>query len=128
MAGDNQRIVIEVPQKRGGRFLPGVSGNPGGRKRNTHQVEELARTYTPQAIEALVAALKTPKERVPAAIALLDRGWGRPKQSIETTGNDHLTLHLLAAEQVSGQMLEGKAIDVVPDVQTSVASDDQPLE
>ena len=32
-------------------------------------------------IAALVAALKEPKERVAAATALLDRGYGRPQQT-----------------------------------------------
>lgn len=41
----------------------------------------LAQAHTKAAIAALVAALKRPRERVPAAIALLDRGWGRPAQT-----------------------------------------------
>jgi hypothetical protein len=39
--------------------------------------------HTVDAIRAFVEALKRPKEAVPAAIALLDRGWGRPKQTFE---------------------------------------------
>jgi hypothetical protein len=53
--------------------------------------------HTVDAIRAFVEALKRPKTRaphalehlwgakeaVPAAIALLDRGWGRPKQTFE---------------------------------------------
>jgi len=57
----------------------GVSGNPGGRAKG---LEQIARAHTPAAIAALVAALKSTRERVPAAIALLDRGWGRPAQAI----------------------------------------------
>ena len=61
-------------------FPKGVSGCPGGRPRQ--DVTALARAHTVDAIEALVAALKRPKEAVPAAVALLDRGWGRPVQAI----------------------------------------------
>jgi hypothetical protein len=61
----------------------GVSGNPSGRPKG---LEQIARQHTPAAIAALVAALKSTRERVPAAIALLDRGWGRPAQAI--TGSD----------------------------------------
>ena len=61
-------------------FKPGQTGNPGGRPKG---IEALAREYTGEALEALVAALRSPKERVPAAIALLDRGWGKPKITIE---------------------------------------------
>jgi hypothetical protein len=62
-------------------FKRGVSGNPGGRPKTT--ALSLARKHTPEAIQALVDALKNPKERVPAAVALLNRGWGMPKQPIE---------------------------------------------
>jgi hypothetical protein len=41
-------------------------------------VQELARTYTVDAIETLVGCLRDPKHKVAAAVALLDRGWGRP--------------------------------------------------
>jgi hypothetical protein len=41
-------------------------------------VQELARAATPAAIAALVAALANPRERVSAAVALLDRAWGKP--------------------------------------------------
>jgi hypothetical protein len=45
-------------------------------------MRELARSRTTQAIEALTAALNNPRERVAAAIALLDRGWGKATQLI----------------------------------------------
>jgi hypothetical protein len=59
-------------------FATGVSGNPGGRPRAALDVQELARAATPAAIAALVAALANPRERVSAAVALLDRAWGKP--------------------------------------------------
>lgn len=62
-------------------WRPGQSGNPEGRKPGLAAV--LARHHTDKAIETLVRALDSPKERVPAAIALLDRGWGRPKEQLE---------------------------------------------
>jgi hypothetical protein len=46
-------------------------------------IQELAREHTPAAIAALVDALKRPKEAVPAAVALLDRGWGKPTVTVE---------------------------------------------
>ena len=62
---------------------PGRSGNPGGRPKAALDIQALAREHTPDAIRALVAALANPRERVAAAVALLDRGWGKPIQAIE---------------------------------------------
>jgi Family of unknown function (DUF5681) len=69
------------------RFRPGQSGNPGGRPKAERNVRELAQQHTVEAVEALVDVVRTgkPAERVQAATALLDRGWGRPSASIEMT-------------------------------------------
>ena len=69
------------------RFRPGQSGNPGGRPKAERNVRELAQQHTAEAVEALVDVVRTgkPAERVQAATALLDRGWGRPSASIEMT-------------------------------------------
>ena len=61
---------------------PGRSGNPGGRPKAALDIQALARQHTPDAIAALVAALANPRERVSAAVALLDRGWGKPTQPL----------------------------------------------
>ena len=84
-------------------FPKGVSGCPGGRPRQ--DVTALARAHTVDAIEALVAALRRPKEAVPAAIALLNRGWGLPKVTVETDPTNPVLLHLLAATSVSAQLM-----------------------
>jgi hypothetical protein len=46
----------------------------------------LARAHTEQAIQTLVDALSNERTSVAAAVALLDRGWGKPAQAI--TGED----------------------------------------
>lgn len=62
-------------------WQPGQSGNPSGRPKVVQHIKELARAYTAEAIQALVEALKDPRSKVPAAMALLDRGYGRPEQT-----------------------------------------------
>ena len=85
---------------RGGRrstsFKPGVSGNPGGRPRRPDTiaarqifvtVKTAARALTQEAIDTLAAVMSDqkapPAARISAAVALLDRGHGRPSQAVD---------------------------------------------
>jgi hypothetical protein len=73
---------MAAPPKQLKPWVKGQSGNPGGRPKALVDVQQMARTHTPEAINALVAALKVPQTRVPAAVALLDRGWGKAAQVV----------------------------------------------
>jgi hypothetical protein len=80
-----------APNPSGGRgqFQKGQSGNPGGRSRVERQVfgnlAVEARRYGRAALDQLVQLMKhgPPNVRYMAAIAILDRGFGRPTQSID---------------------------------------------
>jgi hypothetical protein len=57
-----------------------------------------------------VDALKRPKEAVPAAVALLNRGWGLPTQPVENTGpQDFNLMHLIAAKHVAEKLMQERA-------------------
>ena len=72
-----------------GQFISGHSGNAGGRPKDEHRVSELARSYTVEAIETLVDLMRHGKDervRGTAAQALLDRGWGKAKVEVVSSG------------------------------------------
>lgn len=70
----------------GGSWKPGQSGNPTGRPKQEGRVKDLAQQQTEIAIQTLVEICQNTENyasaRVAAAVALLDRGWGRPAQAI----------------------------------------------
>jgi hypothetical protein len=107
----SQTGVIGSP--RGRPFAKGQSGNPGGRpikpktieqRKLEHDVRMFARDRGAEAIDKLVALMRgvvrveidrkpvemlvPPMAQLAAANALLDRGYGRPHQSVEMTGKD----------------------------------------
>jgi hypothetical protein len=81
------------------QFRSGQSGNPGGRPKGERSVREIAQQHTAAAMETLVAVMQTGKnsERVQAATALLDRGWGKPTQSVEMSGDRTTLVDLLVS-------------------------------
>src|SRR5215216_3761380 len=65
-----------------GHLKPGQSGNPGGRPKQIKEIEELARQRSAEALDSLtpiaVDSEQPGSARVAAAIAILDRGYGKP--------------------------------------------------
>lgn len=84
-------------------FVKGLSGNPGGRPKALKGVEDAARSHTAGALAPLARicndATAPPAAEVAAANALLDRGWGRPKQAAEANGT--LTLEQLVLASIT---------------------------
>ena len=79
----------QASQGRRPTILPGVSGNPGGRPRELRDVTELARSHSPKAIKTLVEIMNNetapPAARIAASNAILDRAYGKPAQTLDTT-------------------------------------------
>src|SRR5262245_24919339 len=69
------------------RFKKGDRGNPGGRRKDVHNVAALARTFTREATDTLAEIMRDKDQpagaRVSAAVALLNRGWGLPMQAVD---------------------------------------------
>ena len=77
-------------------FLPGISGNLGGRPREVGDVRAIARDHTEEAVETLIDLMRHAKSdaaRGAAAQALLDRGYGKSvavSMDIVDEGQAHL--------------------------------------
>ena len=85
----------ETEKEKNVKFRKGQSGNPGGRPKVMVEVQQLARQHAPAAIVELARlALKAKNEtaRIAAIRELLDRGYGRPRQSMEVSvpAGDHV--------------------------------------
>ena len=68
-------------------FQKGQSGNPSGRSKKVAVAAKTAEDHIDDAMTVLIKALgdKDAKVRIAAANAILDRGLGKPKQSVEVT-------------------------------------------
>ncbi len=104
------------------RFKPGVSGNPNGRPKKAQQIVEKAQDNAEKALKALIDLMGSDDERVKlaAAMAILDRGLGKPKQTIDDGRKqeigDYSTDELRAIAGISSaRTIEATASPTEPD-------------
>jgi hypothetical protein len=107
--------VVRLPS---GRWAPGQAPNPGGRPKRTGAVRNLARQHTEMAISVLADICERGESeaaRIAAAVALLDRAWGRPTVAIEmhdNPGPDLGALILEAHRRATEALAEPMAIEL----------------
>lgn len=88
-------------ERRGGR-------RPGSINRNTSEIRALAQRHGLEAIEALANALrsKDPKISIMAANALLDRGYGKPAQTIGSDPEQPLTHNVTVLDEFTRRIAD----------------------
>lgn len=109
-----------------GRWIKGQSANPSGRAKVVGDLREMARVHTPEALATLVEVMNDksapPAARVAAAGHVLDRGYGKPAQSMEGRVEVQHSISATAASVLQAltqrakerQAEAAKLIDAVP--------------
>ena len=83
---------ISKKQPRGKPFAKGQTGNPGGRPKRTQEEQDLieaCKSKTPAAlgvIENLMYEASSDNVKLTAALAIIERAWGKP---VQPTDNQH---------------------------------------
>jgi hypothetical protein len=126
LPGNTQKGLKNPNKVRVTSWKPGESGNKDGRPKAYKDIQELAKVHTPAAIAALVLSLQDERTRVPAAVALLDRGWGKPSQSLDINSNSTIELHLVAARAISATLIEQQSTPTIETIEST--STDIPTE
>lgn len=98
------RPTADKPKRKAPKtaFAKGKSGNPGGRPPKTDEertLEAMCKEKTPAALNTILSIMGSGEQeraRLAAAQYIIDRGWGKAKESVELSG----ALTLSIADQI----------------------------
>jgi hypothetical protein len=88
MAENSKETAKKRP--RGKPFAAGQSGNPGGRPKRTEEELDLiaaCKDRSPAAlavIESIMLEGENERNKLSAAMAIIERGYGKPKETVDT--------------------------------------------
>jgi hypothetical protein len=117
------RETVFMPRDDLGRFVPGTSGNPGGRPKPPDGLRTRLAELSPLAVERLGELLDSGDERVrlEAARAILDRHLGRPAIQADVAlhraeADGHIAALIEVARRRAAEpiMLEDVEVEVMP--------------
>jgi len=102
-----------ITRAEGGRFAPGSSGNPGGRRGLPADVRTQLEAALPKAVARLVQLIDSKDERVAqsAIDALFSRLYGKPAVAVDATVagvTETSQLHLEALKELAQRAKESR--------------------
>jgi hypothetical protein len=97
-------------------------GNEGRAADNARTLEDLCRRLTRTAVRALEMVIRDPKTRgntrVSACIAILDRGWGRPKERVEHSHKSDVSeMSVAELEAIIARETQKEEREIPPEVE-----------
>jgi hypothetical protein len=106
----------ETSKPRGRPFQPGQSGNPSGRPKRDLDIKALALEHTQTAVDTLVRIMRDkkapPSAQLQAAIALIDRAYGKPPACLAVKADPHeafLRIWQHISDGVGEKLVEARA-------------------
>lgn len=96
-------------------WVPGVSGNPSGRKKIPDDVKKIFTDASADVARALVKAAKNPRcrDQVKAAIHVMDRVYGKVPDKLQHSGDGGGPITLAALKDLSDEELVARATKVI---------------